>query len=44
MNQISRAQLTQGLWGLGTILAPELQKFEGLASASMQLALPEVQP
>ena len=37
VNQISRAQLAQLGMGVGMILAPELQKFEGLASASMQL-------
>jgi predicted Zn-dependent protease len=37
VNQISKAQLAQLGLGVGMILAPELQQFEGLASASMQL-------
>ncbi len=37
VNQISKQQLAQFGLGVGMILAPELQQFEGLASASMQL-------
>jgi predicted Zn-dependent protease len=37
VSRISRAQLAQLGLGVGMILAPELQQFEGLASASMGL-------
>lgn len=37
VNQISKQQLAQFGMGVGMILAPELQQFEGLVSASMQL-------
>ncbi len=37
VSRISRAQLAQLGLGVGMILAPELQPFEGLAGASMQL-------
>jgi predicted Zn-dependent protease len=37
VNQISKAQLAQLGLGVGMILAPELQRYEGIASASMQL-------
>lgn len=37
VNQISRTQLAQLGLGVGMILAPELQQYAGLASASMQL-------
>jgi predicted Zn-dependent protease len=37
VNQISRAQVAQLGLGVGMILAPELQRFEGLASASLGL-------
>ena len=37
VNQISRAQVAQLGLGVGMILAPELQQFEGLASASLGL-------
>lgn len=37
VNQISRAQLAQLGFGIGMILAPELQRFQGLASTGMQL-------
>ena len=37
VNQISKAQLAQIGMGVGMILAPELQQYEWLASASMQL-------
>lgn len=37
VNQISRAQLAQLGMGIGIALKPELQRFEGLASASFQL-------
>lgn len=37
VNQISRAQLAQLGMGVGMILAPELQRFQGLASTGMQL-------
>jgi predicted Zn-dependent protease len=38
VNQISRAQLAQLGFGVGMILAPGLQRFEGLASFGLQLA------
>jgi len=38
VNQISRAQLAQLGLGVGMILAPGLQRFEGLASVGLQLA------
>lgn len=37
VDQISRAQVAQLGLGLGMVLAPELQQFEGLASASVGL-------
>jgi predicted Zn-dependent protease len=37
VNQISRAQVAQLGLGVGMILAPDLQRFEGLASASLGL-------
>jgi len=37
VDQISRAQVAQLGLGVGMILAPELQRFEGLASASLGL-------
>lgn len=37
VNQISRAQVAQLGLGVGMILAPELQRFEGLASTSLGL-------
>lgn len=37
VNQISKAQLAQVGLGVGMILAPELQQFQGLAGASLQL-------
>ncbi len=37
VNQISRAQVAQIGLGVGMILAPELQRFEGVASASLGL-------
>jgi len=37
VNQMSRAQLAQLGLGVGMVLAPELQRFQGLASAGMQL-------
>ncbi len=37
VNQISRAQVAQVGLGVGMILAPELQRFEGIASASLGL-------
>jgi predicted Zn-dependent protease len=37
VEQISRAQLAQLGLGIGMVLRPELQRFEGLASASLQL-------
>jgi predicted Zn-dependent protease len=37
VNQISRAQVAQLGMGVGMILVPELQQFEGLASASLGL-------
>ena len=37
VDQISRAQMAQLGLGVGMILAPELQQFEGLASASLGL-------
>ncbi len=37
VNQMSKAQLAQLGWGVGTIFVPRLQELEGLAGASMQL-------
>lgn len=37
VSRISKAQLAQVGLGVGMILKPELQRFEGIASASMQL-------
>ena len=37
VNRMSRAQLAQLGLGLGMILAPDLQRFQGLAGASLQL-------
>lgn len=37
VNQISRAQLAQLGLGVGMVLAPELQRFEGVANASLGL-------
>jgi len=37
VNQMSRAQLAQLGLGVGMVLAPELQRFQGLASTGMQL-------